>query len=103
MAGRKTVVQLEYDLNVESLLKKIDKLLTQDTQPELIYVKLSSAWFPRRELDIPDELNKLFHVNPRIKACWDTFLDVSDEYKVEWDEDIDVSNEERDDNVHGES
>lgn len=101
MAGRKTLVQLEYNSNVESLLKEVDKLMNGSHQPDLIYIKFSSAWFPRRELDMPDELNRLFHVNPKIKACWDAFLDVSDEYKVDGDEDIDVSDEEGDDNVDG--
>lgn len=75
MAGRKTLVQLEYNSNVESLLKEVDKLMNGSHQPDLIYIKFSSAWFPRRELDMPDELNRLFHVNPKVKACWDGFPD----------------------------
>ena len=71
MAGRKTVVQLEYNSNVESLLKEIDKLMKRVMKPDLVYVKLSSAWFPRRALDFPPELAKLFYGNPRVKPYWD--------------------------------
>lgn len=91
MAGRKTVVQLEYDLNVESLLKKIDKLMKNTRKPDLVFVKLSSAWFPRRTLDFPPELTKLFYGNPRVKPYWDCpygvdlskeFSDGDDDFRV---------------------
>lgn len=77
MAGRKTVIQLEYDLNVESLLKEIDKLMKRVRKPDLVYVKLSSAWFPRRALDFPPELTKLFCSNPRVKPAWDVFPNIA--------------------------
>ena len=76
MAGRKTIIQLEYNSNVEPLLKEIDKLMKLAKQPDLVYVKFSSSWFPRHDLDIPPELNKLFHVNPSVKSCWDNFPEI---------------------------
>lgn len=75
MAGGKTIVQLEYNSDVESLLKEIGKFLKRANQPDVIYVKFSPSWFPRRDLDVPDELNRLFHVNPRVKPCWDCLFD----------------------------
>ena len=76
MAGRKTVVQLEYNSNVESLLKYIDKLLNQVRTPDLIYVNLSSTMFPRRVLDIPNKFKELLGSNPRVKMVWDDYNDI---------------------------
>lgn len=56
MAGRKIVVQLEYNLDVDALLKDIDKLMNNTKKPDLVYVKMSSAWFSNRFLDLPKEL-----------------------------------------------
>lgn len=87
---------MEYNSNVESLLKEVDKLLTKDKQPELIYVKLSSAWFPRRNLDLPERLKNLFAMSPMVKPLWDD-LDKSlvreigiEEEEAEDDEEEDV-------------
>lgn len=84
MSGRKIVVRLEYNQDVAALLKNIDKLLNNTRRPDLVYVKLSSAWFPNRFLDLPKELQRAFTANPSLKALWDCELDFlnEDEYEV---------------------
>ena len=84
MAGRKIAVQLEYNLDVDALLKNIDKLMNNTKKPDLVYVKLSSAWFPNRFFDLPKELQVAFTVNPSLKILWDCELDFlnEDEYEV---------------------
>jgi hypothetical protein len=70
MVGRKNVVQLEYNSDVDSLIKDIDKLITDTNKPELVYVKMSSKMFPRRVLDLPEKLRKLLCRNPSVKLDW---------------------------------
>ena len=70
MAGRKIVVQLEYNQDVDSLIKDIDKLMSDTNKPELVYVKMSSKMFPRRVLDLPEKLRTLLGRNPRVKVKW---------------------------------
>lgn len=71
MAGRKTIIQLEYNSNVESLLKEIEDMRTSTNSPELVYVKLHSNKFPMREFDLPSKLRKLFLTYPMVKPLWD--------------------------------
>ena len=71
MAGRKNVVQLEFNSDVDSLIKDIDKLITDTNKPELVYVKMSAKMFPRRFLDLPDGVKKYIMTHPKVKMEWD--------------------------------
>lgn len=53
MAGRKTVVQLDYNGNIESLCDDINRVLGNTPSTDLVYVNLSSSWFPMRMIDMP--------------------------------------------------
>ena len=53
MAGRKTVVRLDYNGNIESLCDDINRVLRNTSGTDLVYVNLSSSWFPRRMIDLP--------------------------------------------------
>lgn len=70
MAGGKIAVQLDYNSNVDSLLNDIGKLTSGEDKPDLIFVKMSSQWFPKRLLDLPSELRNLFARNPTVKPLW---------------------------------
>ncbi len=39
-------------------------------KPDLVYVKLSSAWFPKRVFDLPKELVEYVGRNPTVKFMW---------------------------------
>lgn len=57
MVDKKTVVQLVFNGDVESLLKEINDLMADASRkPDLIYVKLSTLEFPNRNLDLPEKL-----------------------------------------------
>lgn len=40
-------------------------------KPDLVYVKLSSTWFPKRVFDLPKELVEYVGRNPTVKLMWD--------------------------------
>ena len=71
MAGRKIVVQMEYNSDVDSLLKNIDDLMKDSRNPYLVYVKLSSAQFPNKVLDLPRKLVNYCGIHPNVKFIWD--------------------------------
>ena len=57
MVDKKTVVQLVFNGDVESLLKEINDLMADASRkPDLIYVKLSTLEFPNRNPDLPEKL-----------------------------------------------
>lgn len=70
MAGGKKVVQLEYNSDIDSLIKDINKLMTDSNKPELVYIKTSLKMFPRMDLDLPEKLRTLLGKNPRVKVEW---------------------------------
>lgn len=84
MAGGKTIVQLEYNSDVDALLKNIDKLMNDTNKPDLVYVKLSSKEFPNRVFDLPNELIEYVGRNPTVKFMWDAMniLVENNEYSV---------------------
>lgn len=72
MVDRNTLVQLEYKGNVESLCSDIQQVLSRKDKPDLVYVNLSSAWFPMRMIELPNRLKMLFASNPSVKPLWDS-------------------------------
>lgn len=55
--------------------KDVDKFLAsvqgELKKSELVYVKLSSKMFPRRVLDLPEKVRRLFASNPVVKPLWE--------------------------------
>jgi hypothetical protein len=50
-------------------------------KPDLVYVKLSSAWFPNRVLDLPSELVEFAGIHPNVKFVWDENKPVLSEFE----------------------
>ena len=76
----KNIIWIDFDTNIEKCMASIRDALTK--KPELVYVKISSTWFPNRMMDLPKSFVKFVMQNPRVKVVWDdTFsLNESEEH-----------------------
>lgn len=67
----KNIIWIDFDTNIEKYMASIRDALTK--KPELVYVKISSTWFPNRMMDLPKSFVKFVMQNPRVKVVWDMF------------------------------
>lgn len=80
--NKKNIIWIDFDTNTEKCLASIQDALKK--KPELVYVKMSSMWFPRRVLDLPIELLDYVMGNPMVKFVWDgnSPLDKKEDYEI---------------------
>ena len=94
MVEKRTAAYLEYKGDVESLYGDIQQILEKREKPYLVYVNLSSSWFPRRMMDLPNKLKMMFASNPMVKPLWD--LDSDAVTRLQLPERVDTQNEDVD-------